>query len=61
MTEERLIARISVTPGGESDGRQLTELVGKAQENGIEEKNRELKEAHGLGRADSVGLFTVQL
>ncbi len=27
----------------------------------IEEKNGELKEAHGLGRADSVGLFAMQL
>jgi hypothetical protein len=27
----------------------------------IEEKNGELKEAHGLGRADSVGLFAMEL
>ncbi len=36
MTEERLIAGISVTPGGEPDGRQLPELIKKAQGNGIE-------------------------
>ncbi len=27
----------------------------------IEEKNGELKEAHGLGRADSVGLFAMEV
>ncbi len=27
----------------------------------IEEKNRELKEAHGLRRADSRGLFAMEL
>ncbi len=27
----------------------------------IEKKNGELKEAHGLGRADSVGLFAMEL
>lgn len=36
MTEERLIAGISVTPGGEPDGQQLPGLIEKAQKNGIE-------------------------
>lgn len=36
MTEERLIAGISVTPGGESDGQQLPGLIEKTQKNGIE-------------------------
>ena len=34
--EERLIAGISVTPGGEPDGQQLPGLIEKAQKNGIE-------------------------
>ena len=36
MTEERLIAGISVTPGGEPNGQQLPGLIEKAQKNGIE-------------------------
>ncbi len=35
MTEERLIAGISVTPGGEPDGQQLPGLIEKARKNGI--------------------------
>ena len=36
MTEERLIAGISVTPGGTPDGQELPGLIEKAKENGIE-------------------------
>lgn len=36
MTEERLIAGIKVTPGGEPDGQQLPELIEKTCANGIE-------------------------
>ena len=36
MAEERLIAGISITPGGEPDGQQLPGLIEKAQKNGIE-------------------------
>lgn len=36
MTEERLIAGIKVTPGGEPDGPQLPDLIEKACANGIE-------------------------
>ncbi len=36
MTEERLIAGISVTPGGAPDGQELPGLIDKAKENGIE-------------------------
>lgn len=36
MTEERLIAGISVTSGKEPDGQQLPKLIEKAKENGIE-------------------------
>ena len=36
MTQERLIAGINVTPGGEPDGRQLPGLIEKARKNGVE-------------------------
>lgn len=36
MTEERLIAGISVTPGGDPDGQELSGLIEKAKRNGIE-------------------------
>mgnify|MGYP005802032095 FL=1 len=35
MTEERLIAGISVTEGGETDGQELPKLIEKAKNNGI--------------------------
>lgn len=36
MTEERLIAGIKVTPGGDPDGQQLPDLIERARGNGIE-------------------------
>lgn len=38
MTEERMIAGISVTPGGEPDGQQLPNLIEKAKKSGIKVK-----------------------
>lgn len=35
MTEERLIAGISVTDGGAPDGQELPKLIKKAKKNGI--------------------------
>lgn len=35
MTEDRLIAGISVTDGGAPDGQELPRLIEKAQKNGI--------------------------
>lgn len=36
MTQDRLTAGISVTPGGDLDGKELPGLIEKAKENGIE-------------------------
>jgi hypothetical protein len=38
MTEERIVTGIEVTSGGEPDGKQLTALLEKSQNNGIEVK-----------------------
>ena len=57
----------SITQAREKNGRRLEfEASEEFQErlkirHRIEEKNGELKEAHGLGRADSVGLFAMEL